>query len=141
MSETKRCTKCGEEKPLSEFHRDRTKSDGRKSWCKLCTSGYQREYYEENREKWVGYQREYNRCVNNPACPAVGGYGAEFVTYTSEVCGKEFRRRKARADYDYERRGSLPRFCSRQCHHASMRKGYRSPYARKIERIQKEAGA
>ncbi|MFA5407193.1 MAG: hypothetical protein WC343_00295 [Bacilli bacterium] len=54
MSETKRCTKCGEEKPLTEFYRDRTKSDGRKSWCKLCTSGYQREYYEENREKRAG---------------------------------------------------------------------------------------
>jgi hypothetical protein len=32
----KRCTKCGEEKPLSEFHRDRTRPDGRYSFCATC---------------------------------------------------------------------------------------------------------
>jgi hypothetical protein len=32
----KRCTKCGETKPIAEFNRDRTKPDGRRSRCKLC---------------------------------------------------------------------------------------------------------
>jgi len=183
VNETKRCTTCGEVKPLTEFHRDRTKPDGRRSRCKLCRAGYQREYYEENREKIAEYQREYYeenrekiaeyqreyreenrekragyqreyreenreaerersreycRCVKNPACPAVGRRGAEFVTYTCEVCGTEFRRLKSKVAYDYERRGSLPRFCSTKCKGVSQRKGYKSPYARRIERIQKE---
>lgn len=32
----KRCTKCGEEKPLSEFHRDARTRDGLRCWCKVC---------------------------------------------------------------------------------------------------------
>lgn len=30
------CSKCGEAKPPSEFHRDRDKRDGRTSQCKAC---------------------------------------------------------------------------------------------------------
>jgi hypothetical protein len=33
---TKRCSKCGEELPLSEFRRDRSKGDGRRSSCAEC---------------------------------------------------------------------------------------------------------
>jgi hypothetical protein len=32
----KRCSRCGEEKPLSEFYKDRSKSNGLKSCCKAC---------------------------------------------------------------------------------------------------------
>ena len=38
MEEKKRCKKCGQEKPLSDFHRDKTKKDGRKNVCKSCLS-------------------------------------------------------------------------------------------------------
>lgn len=33
---TKTCTKCGATKPLSDFHRDRTKPDGHRARCKAC---------------------------------------------------------------------------------------------------------
>lgn len=33
----KTCTNCGKEKPLSEFHRDSSKSDGRESQCGTCS--------------------------------------------------------------------------------------------------------
>lgn len=36
--EKKRCKKCGQEKELSEFHKDSSKRDGRKSVCKSCLS-------------------------------------------------------------------------------------------------------
>jgi hypothetical protein len=32
----KRCTKCGETKPVEEFNRDKTNKDGRCSRCKAC---------------------------------------------------------------------------------------------------------
>jgi hypothetical protein len=35
-AERKRCSKCGEEKPVSEFHRDGRLSDGLRRWCKEC---------------------------------------------------------------------------------------------------------
>lgn len=34
--ETKACGRCGATKPLSDFHRDRTKPDGRQIRCKEC---------------------------------------------------------------------------------------------------------
>lgn len=33
---TKVCTKCGEEKPVSEFYRNQTRADGYQTWCKSC---------------------------------------------------------------------------------------------------------
>lgn len=33
----KPCSKCGAEKPLSEFHRDASKPDGVRSTCKVCS--------------------------------------------------------------------------------------------------------
>lgn len=40
MSETKRCTKCHEEKPLDQFYHDRRRKDGRHSWCRNCEREY-----------------------------------------------------------------------------------------------------
>ncbi len=42
MTETKRCTKCGKEKPLEGFHRDRSKKQGRCSRCRECERQYER---------------------------------------------------------------------------------------------------
>lgn len=36
----KTCTKCGEIKPLSEFHRRRQSADGRQSQCAECVRSY-----------------------------------------------------------------------------------------------------
>ena len=129
----KRCTKCGEIKPVSEFYRNSRAKDGMQFFCKAC----RHKYYVENRGKAIEYSRKYHACVRRPSCPRVGGRGAEFITFTCEVCGTEFRRRKTKVDYDYERRGNIPRFCSNECKNAANRKNYKSPYARKIEEIKK----
>ncbi|HCM6306813.1 TPA: hypothetical protein N3Z72_005200 [Salmonella enterica subsp. enterica serovar 6,14:y:1,7] len=34
---TKVCSKCGKEKPKTEFHINNTRKDGHQSWCKECT--------------------------------------------------------------------------------------------------------
>ena len=34
----KRCQKCGQEKSLSDYHRNKTKSDGHNGICKECQS-------------------------------------------------------------------------------------------------------
>lgn len=66
MSTMKQCSKCGHEKPLSEFCRHRTKKDGVYSRCKICKSadakayraanlklvrGRSLQWYENNRER------------------------------------------------------------------------------------------
>ena len=45
MTETKRCTKCGEVKSLEEFRRDRSKKLGRYPRCRECERQYERIYY------------------------------------------------------------------------------------------------
>ena len=44
MTETKRCFKCGEVKPLEEFRRDRSKKQGRYPRCRECERQYERIY-------------------------------------------------------------------------------------------------
>lgn len=36
MVAEKTCTRCGETKPVAEFHRNRTRRDGLQSRCKVC---------------------------------------------------------------------------------------------------------
>lgn len=40
---TKTCRACGETKPVSEFHKDRTRGDGYKARCATCSSKGNRE--------------------------------------------------------------------------------------------------
>lgn len=46
----KACTKCGEEKPLEGFYRNKRHRFGRDSRCKICASGYKKQFYLQNRE-------------------------------------------------------------------------------------------
>ena len=135
---TKVCTKCGRELPLSEFHKDKLTNDGLRSWCKSCCNEHRKIWYETHKSDALTYMRKYHKCVTKPSCPRVGGYGAQFETFICEICGTEFRRSKTQVDYDYERRGNLPRFCSRECRVESLRKSHKSKYAKEIERIKKE---
>lgn len=63
---TKICTKCGEEKPLSQFNKDKHHFDGFTSSCKKCRSEYAKEYHKQNAEKriasyraWASNNKEY----------------------------------------------------------------------------------
>lgn len=40
MPETKQCTKCGETKPLTDYHRNKNRKDGHASICKTCRNVY-----------------------------------------------------------------------------------------------------
>jgi len=55
----KRCSRCGETKPLSEFHERSTSS-----MCRPCTKAYNREYYERNQERLKGRTRDW--AATNP---------------------------------------------------------------------------
>lgn len=48
---TKACTRCGEVKPLTEYHRASQASDGRKPWCKVCALAAAEKRRRENRDK------------------------------------------------------------------------------------------
>ena len=58
LSGTKVCKKCGQEKPIKEFYRDKTTKDGYQAWCRDCRKQYcrvnikrYREYSKRHRQK------------------------------------------------------------------------------------------
>ena len=51
MAETKCCTRCGKEKPITEFSWQHKVKGTRKAWCKICQATQQREYYKKNNER------------------------------------------------------------------------------------------
>ena len=46
MAETKRCTKCGQDKPQTAFPRDKKSPSGRTSRCCACNAAYLVEYHK-----------------------------------------------------------------------------------------------
>lgn len=48
---TKRCTKCKEIKPVSEFSKNRTRKDGHHCWCKNCISKSYSKYSQTEKGK------------------------------------------------------------------------------------------
>lgn len=55
----KRCTKCGETKPLSHYCGDKHKKDGLSSHCRTCRTANARRYRDEHREHVREYQRSW----------------------------------------------------------------------------------
>jgi len=62
MEQTKICSKCGKERPVSEFSPNgQAKADGvrpRKSYCKICASEAARHWYQENRNRVLTKKKE-----------------------------------------------------------------------------------
>lgn len=68
--ETKVCSKCGKELPLSEFNKCKKSPDGLDYWCRDCQKQYhienaerikkrQKEYYQEHKEEMANYRLEH----------------------------------------------------------------------------------
>lgn len=138
------CLKCNENKPVSEYSKRSSAKDGLNPICKSCYNKNQREkrdkeyakqYYREHDYEMRERSKKYLKCVSKPSCTRVGSKGAVFVLFTCEVCGNEFRRSKRSVNHNYERRGTLPRFCSRECRDEANLKHYQTPYARKMKKI------
>lgn len=55
----KSCVKCKSTKPLCDFHKDRSKRDGRATVCKKCRSDYIAEYYQKNAERLKQVSRDW----------------------------------------------------------------------------------
>lgn len=73
MNETKKCTKCGETKPLSEFYtytkknkKNNTKKTYYRGACKSCINNDNTKYWQEHRERLIEYSRKYY--MEHPEC-------------------------------------------------------------------------
>lgn len=55
----KKCNKCGEEKELSMFYKDKINKDGHSGKCKPCKNANTLEWREKNRDKYNEDHRAY----------------------------------------------------------------------------------
>jgi len=44
---TKHCSNCNKTKPISEFNKNKYKSDGLQGWCRKCQRSHYKNYYNE----------------------------------------------------------------------------------------------
>jgi len=61
MEETRICSKCSEEKPITEYYKNR---GSRLTSCKACHNGYSKKYYWENKDERLAYYQEWR--AENP---------------------------------------------------------------------------
>jgi len=54
----KKCTKCGEQKPLSEFYKTKLKKDGFQSCCKICADIANKKTKEKDPQKYAEMRRK-----------------------------------------------------------------------------------
>lgn len=53
------CTKCGETHPLTNFHKDKSKSNGYHPWCKPCRKKTYKARYERDPSKFLSYNAKW----------------------------------------------------------------------------------
>ena len=58
----KRCTSCGEIKPITEFYKNRCTSSGYGCWCKECDKASKKSYYRSERVRAAERARYLIRC-------------------------------------------------------------------------------
>lgn len=56
----KKCTKCNEEKPITEFHKHIHHNDGYRTHCKKCCSLYSKNVDDDVKKKRLAYAKAWN---------------------------------------------------------------------------------
>jgi len=59
--QTRECTKCGQEKPLSGFHKDKRARVGVQSQCKVCVLARMKQYHQKNKDKISERGKQYRQ--------------------------------------------------------------------------------
>ena len=77
----KTCRKCGETKPLDEFHRRKSSRDGRQACCKTCRRAQQSEY--DARPEVRAHRAEYRGRTDVKA--RMAEYNAEYFAANREA--------------------------------------------------------
>lgn len=79
------CSKCGDKKPINEFHKQKDSSNGFKSRCKQCRSEDGKELYKFNRErineinnKWRKRNPEYRKEYYQKHCEEEKAYAIQY---------------------------------------------------------------
>jgi 5-methylcytosine-specific restriction endonuclease McrA len=107
----KKCKKCNVTKPVTEYYKNKTYSDGVASTCKSCKREYQSRWREENREDHRAYSKGYYREHKEERAKYYSAWRRDNFEVTQEY-QKEWRlnnpdRMKARRKVENARRRAL----------------------------------
>ena len=99
--DTKHCTTCKNEKPLTEFHRNASESDGRNHICKACRRPKSAEHYQKNKSAilaknaaWVEANRE-KKNARLAAWKRAKRAEVRSTPIPCRTCGVSFLRKKS----------------------------------------------
>ncbi len=111
----KRCKKCGEIKPLDEFHRANGMKDGHRSECKDCHRAHMRQWYSDNRERAIAGVRQWQQDNKEH----LAAYRREYRKGRTAEAREGHLRRKfglSQADYDelLAKQGGGCRICGKK---------------------------
>jgi hypothetical protein len=131
----KQCSKCGEQKPLNQFHRDKSNKDGLYAYCKTCacakTAAWKQANPERNKEGQRISRRKRPRVYRNKNLmysfgisleqyeqmeAAQGGVCAVCGQPEREIHPRSGKRRNLAVDHDHNTnqiRGLLCNACNR----------------------------
>lgn len=124
----KKCSKCGDEKSVDEFHNDRSRTDGKFPYCKPCAMAVQKRTRNRSPEAMERRAREarlrYSLDLNRYDKALLKRYGATLDTYAEmleaqkgvcAICGKPPTDRRLHLDHDHQTgklRGLLCMLCN-----------------------------
>ena len=98
----KKCTKCGEEKEVSEFHKMKGCKYGVRNTCKNCMKEYQKEYRKENADRLKECQKEYQKEYQKENADRLKEYRKENADRLKEY-RKEYRKENADRLKEYQK--------------------------------------
>lgn len=109
----KKCSICGEEKDLCEFHNRKKSKDGKSIWCKSCQLEWYRKkngvdpknYRISRKEKQELFEKGLKICYK---CKEIKGL-CEFNNHKRTKDGKESLCKSCKLDYERKRNGVNPK--------------------------------
>jgi hypothetical protein len=137
-SASKRCTKCGETKPLSKFYRNRNTPDGMHSWCRSCRHpGIEERYHARRVEAAELAPLGLRRCTACGEVQAVSEFGRDAgnrdgLHLNCKLCRAEERKRlreKNPEKYRAAARAGSARYRDREGNRERIRAEDRQRYA------------
>lgn len=100
----KTCSKCGEEKSLDSFYRDKRWKGGPRAYCKACSNATSSKWRKKNEEK----NREYLRAYYEANLEALKEYNARYRQANLDIL-REKAREWRRANPDFARTATAKR--------------------------------
>lgn len=112
----KPCVRCGDTKPLEDFHRDNRRRDGRGSYCKSCGNAVKKGWRDKNPEKVKRNRRKHYRPEKDRDRQLRRNFGITLEEYERQfmlqgglcaVCGEPFGKGDLRpcVDHDHSKEG------------------------------------